>query len=179
MKKRYIIIAIPILIFLYFKFCNRTIPMEFKFEKIENDSIVFSSNNDFEEYGEPIRVIRYDFICPLSNNNLYYQDEYENNGNINLESGLNYDYDTFKLIVKKMNNRYFYKSQISISKNNNSKGQKQEVANNDIIKLIKKKGDSLECKIGVMFYFFPPPKYSKSFYIPSSELINYLKNKPQ
>jgi len=82
MKKKYIIIVIPILIYLYFKFCNRVIPIEFRYENIENDSIVLSSNKNLEEYGESIRVVRYDFICPLSNNDLYYQNEYKNNRDI-------------------------------------------------------------------------------------------------
>ena len=176
MKKRYIILAIPIIIYLYFKFCNRTIPIEFRYEKIENDSIVFSSNKDLEEYGEKTGVVRYDFICPLSNNDLCYQDEYENNENVYIETGVNFDFETLKLIVKKINNRYYYKSQISISTNNNSTGQKVEITEDEIISLIKKKGDSLECKLGVLYYFFPPPKYSKSFFIPSNDLINYLKN---
>lgn len=179
MKKRYLIIAIPIFIYLYFKFSNRVIPIEFRYENIENDSIVFSSDKNLEEYGESIRVVRYDFICPLSNNDLCYQDEYEKNEYIYIETGLNYDYDTFKLNAKKNNNRYFYKTQISISKGNNSNGQKEKLTKNEVISLVKKKGDSLECKIGVLFYFFPPPKYSKSFYIPSDDLIYYLKSKEQ
>lgn len=174
MKKRYIILAIPLLIYLYFKFCNRTIPMEFKFEKIKGDSIFFSSNKNLEEYGEKEKVVRYSFICPISNNDLEFTDQ--TNNEVVLENNPRYYTKKleYKLLVKKRNNRFLYRILISIRKNNETY-RKSSLSKNEIINLINKKGDSLECKIGVMFYFFPPPKYSKSFYIPSDDLINYLK----
>ena len=170
-----ILVLIPILIYLYFKFCNRVIPIEFKFEKINNDSIYFSSNKNLEDYGEKIKVVRYSFICPISNNDLSFTDE--TNNEVVLEYNPKYYTKNldYKLLDSMKSNRFYYRTLISIRKNNEIY-KKSTLSNNEIINLIKKKGDSLECKIGVMFYFFPPPKYSKSFFIPSNDLINYLKN---
>jgi hypothetical protein len=176
MKKRYLIIAIPFLIYLYFKFCNRTIPIEFKFEYIKNDSVFFSSNKNLEEYGNKTGVVRYGFICPISNNDLTFPNQ--TNNEIILEYDPRYYTKKFehKLLVRKEKNRFFYRTLISIGRNNEIY-KPSTVTDKETIELIKQKGDSLECKIGVLFYFFPPPKYSKSFFLPSEELINYIENK--
>ena len=173
-KILFLFVFMIVIVFLYFKFCNRTIPLEFNFERIQNDSIFFSSNKNLEEYGKKMHVIRNSFICPISNNDLGFPDQ--SNSEVVLEYDLEYYTKKleYKLVAGKINNKFIYRTLISIRRNNEIY-KKSTLSNDEIIRLIKKKGDSLECNIAAMFYFFPPPKYSPVFKIPSIELINYLK----
>lgn len=127
-------------------------------------------------FKETKEAVRYTLICPISNNDLTFSQA--DNNEISLESELDFDFSNKNLgktlIAKNYNNRYYYKAQISIIRNNEIY-KKSTITNKDIICNIKKKGDSLQCNIGVMYYFFPLPKYSPVFYIPSDSLINYLK----
>ena len=175
-----VVLGIIIVIILFIKYYNRRLPIVFKFEKIENDGIVISSNENLAIFGQKEDVVRYTLICPISNSDMTFSKNDGSDKNITIESELDFDYSNKNLgktlIVSKKENRFFYKSGITIFRKDELYIQ-NSLTDEETIYLIKKKGDSIECNIAVMYYFFPLPKYSKKFSIPSSALINYLQNK--
>ena len=102
MKKKikyFLIIFVLILFFIWYK-QSRKLPIKFKFEKIENDSIVISSIEDLAEFGNKTKILRYDLICPITNDDMTFSNNDGSDNNVTLESDLNYDFSNESNWVK-------------------------------------------------------------------------------
>ena len=74
---------------------SRKLPIEFKFEKNENDIIVISSNENLAVFGEKTDAKRYTLICPISNSDMTFSNLKDNE--ISIESELGFDYSNKNL----------------------------------------------------------------------------------
>ena len=159
--------------------CNGIKPIAFKLDEIKNDTIYFSSEENIVKIGEDKKAVRITLICPLSNNSFSFAGgRIEGKDDVTLESDFIRDYSLSQRpysIVKYYNNRYHYQAVLSIFKQNEKYEESRSLKYQTLINLIRKKGDCIDCKVAVMFYFLPLTYRSKTFHISSDSLIKNIR----